>query len=615
MTKLKITTDKMLRLGLLLTGIFIAGVMLLYGNYPQQVDAAPQAIPQQQIKQISFVGSPPVYTVVEGSTANITVRIDPALTTTLTATVRYLTSDGTGRAGVDYITTSGTLTFDASNQTQTFPVTTIDNSISDGNRTVILTINNATNAIVANTPATLVISDNDPPPTNTPSGGTPVYADILEPNNNFTQASDISPGASATCNLTFYPPGDEDYFRWWGKAGITYIVSTSSLTAGLDTTMDVYDINQNLITSNDDVSAGEFRSEVEFTAGATGYYYARVRNKTPIDPVNKTYCFEVEQTVQPTPTPPDGFPAGADACEFNSTFATACFVANNETLSLSFVPTLGSEQDTDIFKIWVKPGIYTTCDTEIPVGSLADTNLILLDGNGNDFNPQIGNDDKELGDFGSQVSYLSTYTGWLFIVAGPVDIPPIEDSPLWTYTLTCVQTVSTPTPTATATFVPLPPSNGGGFPVNTVTPIPTFEFPTPLPTPTPIDFDALFATPTPMPPPIIDVQPLPTVTPAGGGQVNATIQVTVYYDSNNDFQPQLNEGIVAAAVSLTDNSTGKLLSWGHTNEAGVVQFTNVNSVGAVRVDVPFLNHSQIVPNGNAEILIRVAPMTLPNQIP
>ncbi len=613
MKRLRMTTNNMLRLALFGVAVFMVAVMLFYGNYPQQAEAAPN---QLSNFQISFVGNPPVYGVTEGSTVNITVRIDPAITTTITATVQYLTTDGTGRAGVDYIATSGTLTFDQSNQTQTFPVQTIDNNTPDGNRTVVLTINNSTNATVTNTPATLVISDNDPPPTNTPSGGTAIFADALEPNNNFNQASDISPGASATCNLTFYPPGDEDYFRWWGKAGITYIISTSQLTAGLDTTLDVYDTNQNLITSNDDISAGDFRSQVTFAAGSTGYYYARVRNKTPIDPINKTYCFQVQQTVEPTPTPPDGFPAGSDACEYNSTIETACLAIVNETLSLSFVPTLGSEQDTDVFKLWVKPGIYTTCDTEIPVGSAADTNMILLDDNGNDFNPQIGNDDKEPGDFGSQVSYLSTYVGWLFIVTGPVSIPPIDESPAWTYTLTCVQTVATPTPTATATFAFSSGSGGGvSAPVNTVTPIPTFAFPTPFPTPTPIDLDALLATPTLAPPPIIGVQPLPTVTPVSGGQTNATIQVTVYYDLNGNFQPELNEGIINAAVSLTDNSTGQLLSFGHTNEAGVVQFTNVTSVGAVRVDVPFLNHSQIVASGNSEILIRVVPLPLPNQIP
>ncbi len=609
----RISTKTLIRTGIFLLGTCLIALMVVYGTYPQEVEAAPAA---QTNFQISFVGSPPVYTVTEGGTANILVRIEPAITTTITATVQYLTSDGTGRAGVDYISASGTLVFNASNQTREFQVQTIDNTTNDGNRTVVLTINNATNATVANSPATLVISENDPPPTNTPSGGTPVFADLLEPNNNFNEASDIAPGASATCNLTFYPPGDEDYFRWWAKAGITYIISTSQLDSGLDTTLDVYDVNRSLIASNDDVSAGIFESQVTVTASTTGYYYARVRNKTPINPVDRTYCFEVEQIVQNTPTPPAGFPSGADACEWNSTIEAACLIVVNETLSLSFVPTLGSEQDTDVFKLWVKPGFYTTCDTEIPTGSAADTNMILLDANGNDFNPNIGNADKEPGNLGSQVSYLSTYTGWLFIVVGPENVPPLDEAPAWTYTLTCVQTVATPTPTASATFVPFPTSSGGGFPVvNTPTPVPTFEFPTPFPTPTPIDLDALLATPTPAPPPIIDVQPLPTMTPATGGQANATIQVTVYYDANNNFQPELNEGIVNAAVSLTDNSTGQLLSFGHTNEAGVVQFTNVNSIGAVRVDVPFLNHSQIVASGNSTILIRVAPRPLPNQIP
>lgn len=613
--KISISKTMLLRAGIFLLGMCLVGVMVVYGTYPQEVEAAPAGQPNFQI---SFVGSPPVYTVTEGGTANITVRIDPAITTTITATVQYLTSDGTGRAGVDYISASGTLIFNSSNQVRTFPIQTIDNTTNDGNRTVILTINNATNATVANSPATLVISDNDPPPTNTPAGGTPVFADVLEPNNSFNEASDIAPGAAARCNLTFFPPGDEDYFRWWAKAGITYIISTSNLASGLDTTMNVYDVNRNQIASNDDIAPGIFASQVRITANTTGFYYARVTNKTPVDPVNRTYCFEVAQVVQNTPTPPPGFPPGADACEFNSTIETACLIVPNETLSLSFVPTLGSHQDTDMFRIWVKPGIYTTCDTEIPTGSAADTNMILRDAHGNPFNPWIGNDDKEPGNFGSQVSYLATYTGWLFIEAGPVSIPPIEEAAAWTYTLTCVQTVATPTPTATATFVRPPTTGtggtGGGF-FPTATPAPTFEFPTPFPTPTPIDIDALLGSRTPPPPPIVDVQPLPTVTPAAGGAVNATIRVTVYYDANNNFLPELNEGIVNAAVSLTDNSTGQLLSFGHTNEAGVVQFTNVNSIGAIRVDVPFLNHSQIVSGGSSEILIRVAPLPLPNQIP
>src|SRR5690606_32817514 len=131
------------------------------------------------------------------------------------------------------------------------------------------------------------------------------------------------------------------------------------------------------------------------TAGTDCYYYARVTNKTPIEPVNKRYCVGIDSAVQPTTTPPPGFPPAADACEVNSTIETAClFVAGETKASLIFVPSLGSPQDTDIFKMWVKPGIYYTCETVIPAGSAADTNIILWDSNGNPFNPWIGNDDK-----------------------------------------------------------------------------------------------------------------------------------------------------------------------------------------------------------------------------
>jgi hypothetical protein len=414
--------------------------------------------------------------------------------------------------------------------------------------------------------------------------------------------------------LTFYPPGDQDYFRWWGKAGITYIVSTSDLDAGIDTVLNVYNTNQSLIASNDDVAPGIFRSEVRFTAGSDGYYYARVTNKTPVDPVNKLYCFGVASTVDPTTTPPPGFPADADVCEFNSIIDFAClFVAGETKTGLNFVPTLGSPQDTDIFKMWVKPGIFYTCETIIPAGSAADTNMLFLNNNGNPFTPWLGNDDKVPGglDFGSRLSYLATYTGWLFIEVGPVNIPPLDEAALHEYDLTCTALESTPTPTPspTSSF-----TGGGTGGFATSTPQPTVAFPTPFPTPTPIDFSFLF-TATPAPPPVVQFQPLPTSTPAGGGTQSATINVTLYYDSNNNFLPELTEGIVNAAVALYDNGTGELISFGHTNETGVARFTGINAAGAVRVVVPFLNYSQVVLGNNAEILVRVAPQPLPIGIP
>jgi hypothetical protein len=541
-------------------------------------------------------------------TASLFVNINSAPSTVVT--VSFTTANGTAVAVSDYVATSGVITFGVNDTTpKQINIPIVDDTAIEGTQSFLLQIFNPISATLGSpSVASINITDNDSGATPTPQ----IFADDLEPNNNFNEATETSADAADLCDLTFYPPGDQDYFRWWGKAGITYIITTSDLDPGLDTVLDVYNTNQSLIASNDDVAPGIFRSEVRFTASTDGYYYARATNKSPVDPVNKLYCFGVNFTVAATTTPPAGFPPNADNCEFNSTIATACLIVAGETKSgMNFVPTLGSSRDTDIYKMWIKPGFYYTCETIIPPGSAADTNMIFWDNNGNPFNPWLGNDDKGGLDFGSEVSYFSTYTGWLFVVVGPVNQPPLDEADLHIYDLTCTALDSTPTPTASATSS-FTGGTGGSF--ATSTPQPTAVLPTPFPTPTPIDFSQFF-TPTPAPPPVVQFQPLPTSTPAGGGTQSATINVTLYYDTNNNFLPELTEGIVNAAVALYDNGTGELLSFGNTNETGVARFTAVNAAGAVRVVVPFLNYSQVVVGDNADILVRVAPQPLPIGIP
>ena len=123
---------------------------------------------------------------------------------------------------------------------------------------------------------------------------------------------------------------------------------------------------------------------------------------------------------------------------------------------MNFIPTQGSEQDTDIYRLWVKIGIEYTCET-LNLSAFADTNIILWDQNGNPFNPWIGNDDREdttgdTPDFSSKVTYLATYTGWLHIIVGPVNPPALDEADLHTYDLTCSSSAATATPTPTATF-------------------------------------------------------------------------------------------------------------------------------------------------------------------
>lgn len=93
------------------------------------------------------------------------------------------------------------------------------------------------------------------------------------------------------------------------------------------------------------------------------------------------------------------------------------------------------------------------------------------------------------------------------------------------------------------------------------------------------------------------------------------VNVTLYYDSNNNFMPELTEGIVDAAVALYENSTGQLLAFGYTNEAGMIRFDGIETTGALRIVVPFLNYSQVVIGDESTVLIRVAPQPLPAGIP
>ncbi len=550
---------------------------------------------------------------------NITVQLTN-VTTPLSqdVTVEYLTVAGTATEGTggDYIDTSGILTFTNTTTSLTFSVSLLDDTIDEPTETVNLILRNPSGlgTVLGTSTAVLSIQDNDPPPTATPTpttGAPPVFSDAYEPNNTLPAAYTTASDAAALCNATLWPVGDEDYFRFSAKAGLRYKVFTWNLTAGLDTVLTIYNTQGVQIASNDDAGGvGNLASEAFFTADADGFYYARVTNKSPSDPTNLTYCFEIDSVAVPTPTPSQT-PITGDICEFNSTIEYACEIGVGQTLNLNFVPVYGSLQDTDVFRLWMKPGILYTCETS-NLSPVTDTNMIFLDANGNDFQPNLGNDDKAPGDYGSKLSILSTYTGWLHIMVGPVNPIPYEEAASHTYDLTCTSTAATPTPTPvpTSSFTGGTGGTGGSF-LPTATPI---VFPTFPPTPTPIDL-SLFATPTPAPPPAVQFQPLPTATPSLGLEKPVSVNITLYYDTNVNFTPELNEGIMDVAVALYDNATGQLISFGYTNEAGMIRFDSVTAGGAVRVVVPFLNYSQVVLGDSENILLRVAPQPLPIGIP
>ena len=597
---------------LLLLGIVIIIAYLSAASRPPTVRAIPA---QQTTPTVGFTNN--VFTVAENQgPATITVSVTLTPEAGENVVVSYLTVPGTATPGDggDYITTSGQLTFTSSSvNTQSFTVSiNNDNIINETNETInlILQLQTPNTAATGVMLATLIITDDDAAtvtPRPTAATGTPIFVDLTEPNNTFEEAFQIQPDASATCQLTLWPPGDQDVYSFAVKAGTHYKILTDQLSPGLDTVLKIYNQNGSPIAENDDFGvAGQFQSQVVVQAGATGLYYARVVNKSPADAANKTYCLAIDAMEQPTATPsPTLLPtrAGSDACEPNGVLGLACLFGENQSQAFNFVPPFNEGPDQDFYRIWVKPGTTITCETN-ELSSVTDTNIIFLGPNGEDFNPQLGNDDKAPGDKGSRLTFTSTYTGWLHVLVGPVNPVPLNQAAQFTYTLACTSSVP---PTATPTTPPFTGGGGGG-----VVPIaPTI---TPFPTPTPIDLSAIL-TPSPVVIPEVTIQPLPTATPPVGSQGVSTVNVTVYYDSNFNFTPEVNEGIIDVAVALFDNTNGRLIAFGYTNQAGTVRFEAVPSSGAVRVEVPLLTFSQIVGPGESNIAVRVAPLPLPIGIP
>ncbi len=540
------------------------------------------------------------YEVTEGNRATITVQISPS--PTVTATVDYETRDGTARAGIDYTSASGVLVFIPGSTSQTFQVQTRTRSTFVGDRSVILRLSNASsNAILdASKDVSVLTILEDQAPTSTPQTPTPIFVDRYEPNNTLETAFPTSADATALCDITLWPTGDVDWFRFAAKAGRAYELLTSNLDPGLDTVLSLYGTTGNLIASNDDFEFGNLGSKVVFTANQNGNFFAQIVNKGGSDPANKTYCFEVNQiqgTATPTPLPSTTVVPGADICEYNGDFDSACLIGAGDTFDMNFVPIWPEGPDNDFYRVWVKPGLLYTCET-FNLSSVNDTNMILYDQNRNGLG---GNDDKAHGDFGSEVSYFSTYTGWLFILVGPVAPPEYALSFLYTYSLRCNETVATPTATP---FPTRPPSSGG------VVPLP------PTATRTPIGTATVSATPfsavtvvaaSPTSTPNIQVMPLPTATPFAVSGREISFNLTVYYDANLNFTPDLTEGVEDVGVAIHDAATNELLAFGYTGENGAVRFSALAVSGTIRISIPFLQFDQVA-TGNSDVLIRVAPI-------
>jgi hypothetical protein len=431
-----------------------------------------------------------------------------------------------------------------------------------------------TTLLVANYWLDIVALAATPTPSNTPPPG----ADPYEPNNSRTQAYMLPVATSATAaGANFYPPGDEDWFGFYVKAGRYYRASTANLS-GVDTFLELYHQDGTLLRSDND-GGGGFASLIEWQAAYDGYYYLRVTNRVTSSSNDRYDLTIAEISAPPTATPgPSPTPiAGYDACENNYDFDHACIIAPNQPQTFNLISPFGGP-DNDFFRLWVKPGLIFDCRTS-DLGPGVDPNMIVYDANRNALG---GNDDVTPGDYNSAFSYYATYEGWLFILIGTGNRTPPNPANS-NYTLRCDSRLPgqpTTTPGKDSAEEPVQPAP-------TRTPMPAGAPATPVPGLT----VRLLTTPTP---PALRT-PVPRFVP---------VEVLIYYDSNSDGQPGAGEGIRGVSVQARDAMTNQLLAQGFTDEQGHLVFS-VSAKGPLRVSVPFFGFSQLVAGESAQIYLRV----------
>ena len=92
-------------------------------------------------------------TIVEGNTSpqNASYSVSLSNASTQSITVQYATTNGTATAGVDYTSTTGTLTFNPGDTSKVINIPILNDSLNEANETFTLTLNSPTNASLGTT--------------------------------------------------------------------------------------------------------------------------------------------------------------------------------------------------------------------------------------------------------------------------------------------------------------------------------------------------------------------------------------------------------------------------------------------------------------------------------
>ncbi|NVK52153.1 MAG: cadherin-like domain-containing protein, partial [Flavobacteriaceae bacterium] len=98
----------------------------------------------------------------ENNTGGLGINAELSEQVPFTVTVDYTVTGTATGGGVDHTLANGTLTFNPTETTSFFTITTIDDAILEANETIVITLSNPTNAVLGtNTVHTHTINDND----------------------------------------------------------------------------------------------------------------------------------------------------------------------------------------------------------------------------------------------------------------------------------------------------------------------------------------------------------------------------------------------------------------------------------------------------------------------
>lgn len=98
--------------------------------------------------------------------------------------------------------------------------------------------------------------------------------DTYEVNDDYQTAKDVPIGVPTT--FLFDIPDDEDWFRLEATTGFSYTIQTANLATGVDTIIELYNIDRGPLLVSDDNGGGGKASRLQWRAPADGIYFVRI---------------------------------------------------------------------------------------------------------------------------------------------------------------------------------------------------------------------------------------------------------------------------------------------------------------------------------------------------